>query len=373
MVVEVSHWLPVMTPVQLAGTLLSLARLRCQPSSSFLQAYCVRTEALVSATAVAAGARSARRQGTVRVLRRKRSSPQQQDLQGVSIFPQHNSSEGDASLPSASRAALRKQHKQLYTPQELANTLGALAKLEYRPSKQWCASFFAASAALLPSFSGRDFAYTIWALALLELQPPAAWMDAYLVQLRAHVPTMTSQQLSAVIWALARLDHRPGVAWMNRFLDRVAALSPQPGMAAAAAAGSSAVSSGSSTGSSSSSSGSAEGAGVAAPPSPLQLSGYFSAIILQGLTAWAASCLDLGFDGSSKDSSTEDTRECEGPAQLDGVQAHHVDDPASSELAAAVDAGAGASSAADSNVDFEPQSPHRRRIAADGSILFSFD
>jgi hypothetical protein len=182
LLVEAWHNLPAMSPVQLTSTLLCMAQLHCKPGSSFFKAYCTHSEALLAATAAAAGRRAGRR---------------------VRHHQQQQRSLADA-----------RQH---YNPQCLANTLGAFALLGYQPSQQWCASFFAASAAQLPSFNGRDFAYTIWALAQLEMQPSQAWMDAYLVQLRAHVPTMTSQQLSAVIWALARLNHRPRVDWMNRF------------------------------------------------------------------------------------------------------------------------------------------------------------
>lgn len=249
--VEAWHRLPEMTPVQLTSVLLCMARLPgCKPGQGFLQDYCTHSRTLLAATAATA---------------------------------------------AASAAAGAAPGQRCYTPQCLANTLGGLALLGFRPPQQWCGAFFDASAALLPGFNGRDFAYTMWALALLGMRPPQAWMDSYLVQLRGHVPTMTSQQLSAVIWALAQLQHRPGVDWMNRFLDRVVALTPPQGESGvlAAAAGSS--------GGSSSSEGGRAG-GKPAPPTPLQLSGYFSAIILQGLTAWAASSLDLGFDGSSDSS-----------------------------------------------------------------------
>jgi hypothetical protein len=262
LLVEAWHHLPAMSPVQLTSTLLCMVQLRCKPSNSFLEAYCTHSEALLAATAAAAGRRTSRR---VR--------QQQQERRSLADARQH------------------------YNPQCLANTLGAFALLGYRPPQQWCASFFAASAAQLPNFNGCDFAYTIWALAQLELQPSQAWMDAYLVQLRAHVPTMTSQQLSAVIWALARLNHRPRMDWMNRFLNRVVALTPQQDSPYRSSSSSSGDGTGSVGGGGGS--GGSGSAGRPAPPSPLQLSGYFSAIILQGLTAWAASSLELGFDGSS--------------------------------------------------------------------------
>jgi hypothetical protein len=91
------------------------------------------------------------------------------------------------------------------------------------------------------------------------------------------------------------------------------------------------------------------------------------------LTAWAASCLDLGFDGSSNDSSTEDSRECEGSTQPDGMHALSAGGPALGEPSGGLEAVADVQSPGDRCIELEPQSPHRRSIAADGSILFSFD
>jgi hypothetical protein len=205
-------------------------------------------------------------------------------------------------------------------PQGLANTAVALATLDCRPPAAWEAAFFRAAEQLLPSFSPRDVASTLWALAVLDVRPPAGWMQ----QLLASMPVleMSAAQLSGVLWALARLEVQPGGAWVRAFVQRTrevsaalegagAGANTAPLRQAVANTGdvpvgvnghhsigssssrSSSITSTHTNGSSStntltptsSSSGSGNGA-----------SNAFSAVILQGLTAWAGASgrLDLG-------------------------------------------------------------------------------
>lgn len=292
--VEVLHRLPHMNAAQLAATLLCMARWQHKPAPAFMDAYCSRTAELLAMTAASRGSSK---------LRRSRHTCSQLAAGtngGLPITAGSDSSgssskEGQPHLRLQAGAASSTAHAQrqllLYNPQSLANTLGALAMLGHTPDPCWCQRFLASVQAQLPHFAGRDFAYVVWALAVLDVQPSQAWMDYLLVHLGCHVPVMSSQQLSAVVWGLARLNHRPGVDLMQRFLARVAALTPQPSMQSSSAIdGTKQLGGG--TGHSTTSS----LCGSRAPPSPLQLSGYFSAIVCHGLTTWAAARLECSPD-----------------------------------------------------------------------------
>jgi hypothetical protein len=300
--VEAHHRLPSMTPTELTNTLLCLARLKAAPNAAFMATFCSCSSRLLHRTASVAGAVAAG--GGLGAA----AAAGRQLLAGHSSSSSSSSNTSIASSTSPSSTAAAAAD--LYCPQTLGNTLGAMAKLRYQPPRAWSRAFLAASQQLLPAFRPRDFSFTIWGLAQLDLQPQPQWLDLYLVQLRQHVPTMDSAQLSATIWALAMLGHRPGVDWMQRFLDRVVALSGSTqqqqqldrhasssrAAAAAGAAGGAAVAgrrrrlAGVTA--------HAAAAAAAAPPSALQLSTDFSSIILHGLTMWAVARLDYQMPGS---------------------------------------------------------------------------
>lgn len=259
-----------MNSAEVSTLLLCFARLKHKPAESFAASYCSRSSQLLQKTAAA--------------LRRRR---RQCDLSSIAAA-----------------------NTDVYSPQSLVNTLGAMAMLEYSPPESWSTLFFAASRLLMPAFTAKDFAYCMWALATLDLQPSQRWMDELLVHLRQHIPTMRSSELSAIIWALAKLGHKPGVSWMQRFLDRVTALASTSSDFAQAATIYSTSSHhhsrslllSSATNSSTATRMAAQGAASvsveqmpsepAVPRTPLQLSADFSSIILHGLTIWATARLD---------------------------------------------------------------------------------
>eukprot|EP00879_Flechtneria_rotunda_P011720 GHRR01012241.1.p1 GENE.GHRR01012241.1~~GHRR01012241.1.p1 ORF type:complete len:527 (+),score=239.26 GHRR01012241.1:1782-3362(+) len=284
--VEAHHKLHLMNATELAGSLLSLARLHYRPHAAFMNVYCSCSSRLLAAQAPVSRAAASSTISDTAVAWSLPSNVSSRRLRASSTVTgsaaaaaQHISQSNAASSVHALRQAQ-------YCPQTLANTLGAMVMLSYKPPQHWSASFLAASRQLLGQFSARDFSYTIWALAMLDIQPPQQWMDAFLVHLRKHLPGMTSSQLSPIIWALARLEHKPGVDWMQRFLNRVIALT--------------------NIDDNSSSSNSSESDGTAsrlAPRSPLQLSTDFSSIVLHGLTAWAAARLEYEGSGVGRGSS----------------------------------------------------------------------
>eukprot|EP00878_Enallax_costatus_P017475 GHUV01018356.1.p1 GENE.GHUV01018356.1~~GHUV01018356.1.p1 ORF type:complete len:890 (+),score=363.92 GHUV01018356.1:326-2995(+) len=275
---EAHHHLSSMNSMELSSLLLSLTRLRHKPRAAFMAHYCSRSVQLLDQTTA------------------------------VHSKPRRSSR---SRLRHSDRPAADGVGAELYSPQSLANTVGAMAMLHYQPPKAWSRAFLAASEQLLPAFSARDFAYCIWALAMLDIQPPQLWLDEFLVQLRQHIPTMVSSELSATIWAVAKLNHKPGVDWMQRFLDRVVSLTQSS--TASEQVGTASSSSSQDCNGSQSSCISRDGeatqvlpvAWVAtaaahkqpvstaqAPRTPLQLSTDFSSIILHGLTLWATARLE---------------------------------------------------------------------------------
>ena len=68
------------------------------------------------------------------------------------------------------------------SPQALANTIWAMARLGLRPNDAWLASFLSLSAELLLSsgsgFRPRELSMTLWALATLRLWPGERWVAA---------------------------------------------------------------------------------------------------------------------------------------------------------------------------------------------------
>jgi hypothetical protein len=361
--VEVLHRLDAMDAVQLAASLLALARCRQPPPPGFMEAFWQRSGQLLAATAAAHGGRG----------RGSRQGPRVAPAVG------HSSSD-DAAAATAGPAVASVV---LFNPQALANMLGALAMLGAAapPPSSWRDACLDAARALLPRFRGRDCAYFMWGLAVLRVQPPRAWTEAFLLAVRREAGSMSAQQLSAVVWALAHARHRPRAALMRRFLELVAAAPQQqhPSHGAAAAAD---VLRGAGTDG---------GQGAAAPPTPLQLSGYFSAIILQGLTAWAATHL------------------LEPPAQQQleggpGLHQHHAAGAGASPSAVverrrrgrprrtanscdgaepAAGASAAAAAAAAASAEQEPAAaeaasaagavtPHSTSVALDGSIVYHF-
>lgn len=66
------------------------------------------------------------------------------------------------------------------SPQALANSIWAMARLGLRPNDAWLSSFLSLSAGLLSSggFRPRELSMTLWALATLRLWPGERWVGA---------------------------------------------------------------------------------------------------------------------------------------------------------------------------------------------------
>ncbi|KAF8061414.1 hypothetical protein HT031_004505 [Scenedesmus sp. PABB004] len=64
-------------------------------------------------------------------------------------------------------------------PQDLANSLWALATLRVAPPPAWLAAFWPAAQAALPTFPLHELASTAWAAAALRVAVPAAWLGAF--------------------------------------------------------------------------------------------------------------------------------------------------------------------------------------------------
>jgi hypothetical protein len=65
----------------------------------------------------------------------------------------------------------RKLHT--FSPQHLANTSWALAKLGHRPSSWWNGSFQKATARVFKDFKVEELTIVVWAMAVLNVKPLA--------------------------------------------------------------------------------------------------------------------------------------------------------------------------------------------------------
>lgn len=74
-----------------------------------------------------------------------------------------------------------------------------------KPSRSFLASFLAESGDRLAQFKPQDIANTLWALATLGVQPPADWLQNALSAAERQWVRFRPQELSITIWGFAKL------------------------------------------------------------------------------------------------------------------------------------------------------------------------
>jgi hypothetical protein len=115
-------------------------------------------------------------------------------------------------LPSAE--ALARQGR--FAPQQLSNTMWALAKLGLRPGGAEPAAdglwrtLFAVSEPLLAygAFTPQGIANMAWAAAKAGAAPPAAWVHGLVAAAHVDMGGFCAQNLANTLWALARLSQQ---------------------------------------------------------------------------------------------------------------------------------------------------------------------
>lgn len=108
------------------------------------------------------------------------------------------------------------QQLHLFSHQELAMLLWALARMEQRPEPSWLASYLEASKQQLPSMSLLSIATILAGLQTLDFLPPSAWMSAAC----ATASRCLSQEESLSLLRKERLSARvqAAVAWYHAHL-----------------------------------------------------------------------------------------------------------------------------------------------------------
>jgi hypothetical protein len=86
------------------------------------------------------------------------------------------------------------------------------------PPREWLATFLLATLAKLPTFSPQALANTLWALARMRATPRAAWLDAVIERSFALLPLFGTSELTATLAALQGLDYAPPQRWFNRWV-----------------------------------------------------------------------------------------------------------------------------------------------------------
>jgi hypothetical protein len=95
------------------------------------------------------------------------------------------------------------------SPQDLSNSLWALAKLRVQPPKDWLQDWVAASADRLDSFSGQAVANAVWALVKLSHRPAEAWVQRCLTVMHY----MSEKQVSEQDWSTLQVGGG-GLSWL---------------------------------------------------------------------------------------------------------------------------------------------------------------
>jgi hypothetical protein len=108
-----------------------------------------------------------------------------------------------------------------FTPQNLANTAWALAKLRLRPPAAWSACLLAACRRSLPAFGPMDLANVAWALGNLGVRPPREWVDDFCLCARLQLGSFGSLATSTMLYGLAQMRHRPDGQLLAELLDQL--------------------------------------------------------------------------------------------------------------------------------------------------------
>jgi hypothetical protein len=70
----------------------------------------------------------------------------------------------------------------------------------------------------LPQSSPQDLSNSLWALAKLRVQPPQDWLQDWVAASAGLLGQFSGQAIGNAVWGLVKLGHRPGEAWVQRCL-----------------------------------------------------------------------------------------------------------------------------------------------------------
>jgi hypothetical protein len=105
-------------------------------------------------------------------------------------------------------------------PQNLSNTLWALATLGRTGDGAFVSALLEAARSQLGSFNPQDLANTLWALATLGRTGDGAFVSALLEAARRQLGSFKPQALANTLWALATLGRTGDGAFVSALLER---------------------------------------------------------------------------------------------------------------------------------------------------------
>jgi hypothetical protein len=227
--------LPSFSPQDLSNTIYAFALLEYRPPEAWLLAFMAAVQQAAAGPSSRAGAGYLEAPGSssgMSVDASSSSSSSSSSSRGSSgsrgrSVDASSSSRGRSVDASSSGSSSSSRMK----PQDLSNTLWALAVLNIRPDDTWLAWFQQQLLHQMPACNQQVLANTIWALARLGATPSQPFLEGFLQQCSSQLAeasgsgsSSSPQGYSNTLASLAKLQQRPGEAWLRAY---VAAIQPQ--------------------------------------------------------------------------------------------------------------------------------------------------
>lgn len=108
-----------------------------------------------------------------------------------------------------------------FSPQQLSNTLWALAQLQHSPPKHWTQQLLLVSLQQMSAFKPADYAQTLSGLARLGFSPSPLWLNSFWSKSgqcltgSAAAAEFTAAELHALLLAVVTLDVQPPQKWVQ--------------------------------------------------------------------------------------------------------------------------------------------------------------
>lgn len=104
-----------------------------------------------------------------------------------------------------------------FNPQELSNTLWALAQLQHTPSKPWMQQLLLASLQQMSSFLAADFTQTLGGLSKLGYNPSPLWLSSFWSKSGQSLigSNFSAAELHTLLLAAVKLEVQPPQRWVQ--------------------------------------------------------------------------------------------------------------------------------------------------------------
>jgi hypothetical protein len=112
-------------------------------------------------------------------------------------------------------------HQAHFTSKGLHQLLWSMAKLQWMPEQRFLSLFWAVSSTQLPHMTPHGTSGILWAAASLEVSPPEHWVQSWLhvTQQQLAERRCGDQDVSNALWGVVKLGVRPSQAWLEVAMD----------------------------------------------------------------------------------------------------------------------------------------------------------